>query len=92
MQVLDLTPPDERTADSRVFPKVSEDGLRKAMWRGCQRAGIAAYSPHDLRHRWVSVQLRCGVPIIDVRAGAGHRNASETLDTYGHVVTDTDDV
>jgi integrase len=92
MQILDETPPDARTADARVFAKVSEDSLRKAMWRGCQSAGIVSYSPHDLRHRWVSVQLKRGVPVIDVQAGAGHTDASMTLGVYGWVVTDTDEI
>jgi integrase len=80
MEVLDLTPPDDRLPDTRVFPNLSEDSLRKAMWRGCQTAGIASYSPHDLRHPWISVQLKRGVPIIDVQAAAGH------------TIVDTDDV
>jgi integrase len=92
MLILDETPPDARTATARVFPGVSEDALRKAMWRACQSAGIASYSPHDLRHRWVSVQLRRGVPIIDVQAAAGHTDASMTLGVYGHVLVDTDDI
>lgn len=93
-QLLDLVPPDDRTPTTPVFPKMTEAGCRVAMWRACQRAGIANYSPHDLRHRWISVQLKRGVPITEVSATAGHSpgNTSMTLDVYAHVVTDTDDI
>lgn len=92
MLILDETPPD-------AAPPLrgSSQGCRRTRSaRRCggpaRRAGIASYSPHDLRHRWVSVQLRRGVPVIDVQAAAGHTDASMTLGVYGHVLVDTDDI
>jgi hypothetical protein len=32
------------------------------MRNACKSAGIASYSPHDLRHRYISVKIREGVP------------------------------
>jgi len=90
--LLELVPPDDRTPTAAVFAEMTEAGCRVAMWRACQRAGIANYSPHDLRHRWISVQLKRGVPITEVTAASGHSRSSMTLDTYAHVVTDTDDI
>ena len=58
------------------------------MTRACQRAGVAAYSPHDLRHRWISVQVARGVPVTDICAHVGHANKALTLDTYSHVLID----
>ena len=51
------------------------------MRRACVSAGVAHYHPHDLRHRWASVQVKRGVPITEVSAALGHARNSLTLDT-----------
>jgi integrase len=51
-------------------------------------AGLAAYSPHDLRHRYVSVQMSRGVPVTNLAAQVGHTRTSMTFDTYSHVLLD----
>jgi len=56
------------------------------MRHACQTAGIALYSPHALRHRYISVKLREGVPITEIAAQVGHARKSLTLDTYSHVL------
>ena len=58
------------------------------MARACNTAGIALYSPHDLRHRWASVQVARGVPLPQVAEALGHSRSSLTLDVYSHVITD----
>jgi len=50
------------------------------MARGCQSAGIAHYHPHDLRHRWASLQVKRGVPITEIAAHLGHSRQAVTLD------------
>jgi integrase len=60
--------------------------LAQAMRRGCQAAGLALYSPHELRHRYASVKVREGVPITELAAQLGHARKSMTLDTYSHVL------
>ena len=57
-----------------------------AMRRGCQAAGLALYSPHDLRHRYASVKVKEGVPVTELAAQLGHARKSMTLDTYSHVL------
>jgi integrase len=49
---------------------------------------LAHYHPHDLRHRYASVQNGRGVPVTQVAAQLGHSRKSLTLDTYSHVVVD----
>ena len=46
-----------------------------------------ASAPHDLRHRYASVQTSRGVPVTQVAAQLGHSRKSLTLDTYSHVKT-----
>jgi integrase len=79
-------PPDDRTPERRVFPGGTRQVLGMAMRRGCQAAGVALYSPHDLRHRYASVKVREGVPVTDLAAQLGHARKSMTLDTYAHVL------
>ena len=57
-------------------------GLGNAMRRACKVAGIPNYTPHDLRHRFVSILVMGGVPIPLVKQVAGHTRASVTLDIY----------
>lgn len=58
------------------------------MARACKNAGIADYSPHDLRHRYASVQVARGVPVTMIADQLVHSRNSMTLDTYSHVLLD----
>jgi integrase len=66
-------PLEDRSADSRVFPRVDEDGLRNAMLRACRDAGIVAYSPHDLRHRRITIWHHAGLPTKEIQERVGTR-------------------
>jgi integrase len=79
---------DPGLPEARVFPGMNGNAVGAMMTRACQRAGAAAYTPHDLRHRWISVQVARGVPITDICAHVGHANKALTLDTYSHVLLD----
>lgn len=79
-------PPDDRTPERCVFPGASRQVLGMAIRRGCQAAGLAVYSPHDLRHRYASVKVKEGVPVTELAAQLGHARKSMTLDTYSHVL------
>jgi integrase len=46
----------------------------------------AGFTPHSLRHAFVSALLSHGVPITDVAVWLGHRNINVTYATYGHLV------
>ncbi|WP_405998608.1 tyrosine-type recombinase/integrase [Streptomyces sp. NBC_00829] len=47
------------------------------------------WSPHDLRHWFASTALSSGLPLLDVSRWLGHKNISETADTYGHLTPDS---
>ena len=63
-------------------------GIGSAIYRACKAAKIAIYSPHDLRHRYASIQIARGVPVTNLAAQLGHSRKSLTLDTYSHVLLD----
>jgi integrase len=79
-------PPDDRTAELRVFQGFTPSVLGNVMSRACKAAGIAHFSPHDLRHRYASVKIAEGVPVTQVAAQLGHSRKSLTPDTYSHVL------
>jgi integrase len=79
-------PHDDRVPERRVFVGFKAPSLAYAMRRPCQSAGIAHYSPHDLRHRYASVKIAEGVPVTLLAAQLGHTKKSLTLDTYSHVL------
>jgi integrase len=82
-------PPDDRTPERRVFPGATRQTLGMAMRNACKTAGLANYSPHDLRHRYASVKIAEGVPVTDLAAQLGHAKKSLTLDTYSHVLLES---
>jgi integrase len=81
-------PFDDRTPERRVFPGATPPTIKNIMRRACQAARLSLYSPHDLRHRYASVQIARGVPVTIVAAQLGHSRKSMTLATYSHVLID----
>jgi integrase len=79
-------PLEDRLPDREVFPRVDEAGLRNAMLRACRAAGVPVYSPHDLRHRRITIWHHTGVPWKEIAGRVGHSKASMTLDVYSHVM------
>lgn len=84
--VLDLCPRDDRTPTRRVFEDFNAAAFRTQLGRVCVAAGVPAFSPHDLRHRRISLLLRGGVDPVTVSRHVGHARASMSLDVYGHVL------
>jgi integrase len=89
-EITDATPPDDRTAERRVFPGATPHAVKHVIAKACKSAGIRHYHPHDLRHRYASVQIMRGVPVTLVAAQLGHSKNSMTLDTYSHVLVDNE--
>jgi integrase len=79
-------PPEDRTADRRVFPGFTADAAKNAMNRACKAAGIAHFHPHDLRHRRITIWHHEGVPARALAERAGHSRASMSLDVYSHTL------
>ncbi len=54
------------------------DGVRHALRRWCQRAGISPIHPHALRHAHAIHYLRAGGDLLDLQKQLGHHNLSTT--------------
>jgi integrase len=83
-----LRPLEDRDIDAQVFPGATNRALGNAMRRACTLAEIPVCTPHDLRHRFVSILVMGGVPLPIVKQVTGHTRASVTLDIYSHVMID----
>jgi integrase len=67
---------------------VTADRLRTAIARACTAAGVPAFSPHDLRHRRISLLHLGGTPWARIGEHVGQRNLAVTANTYSHVLSD----
>ena len=85
--VLALCPRDDRHPDRRVFENVTADRLRTAIARACTAAGVPVFSPHDLRHRRISLLHLGGVPWARIGEHVGQRDFAVTANT-SHVLTE----
>jgi integrase len=83
-----LVPRDDRTPDRRVFQGFGGDKFRTAIARACTAAGVPTFSPHDLRHRRISLLHLGGVPWARIGEHVGQRNLAVTANTYSHVLAD----
>lgn len=86
--VLELCPRDDRHPDRRVFENVTADRLRTAISRACTASGTPTFSPHDLRHRRISLLHLGGVAWARIGEAVGQRDLAVTANTYTHVLTD----
>jgi integrase len=59
-----------------------------AIGRACKAAGVPVFSPHDLRHRRISLLHRQGRSWAEIARFVGQRKLSLTADTYTHVLGD----
>lgn len=83
-----LGPREDRDTDAPLFPNVTADRLRTAIGRACKASGIPTFSPHDLRHRRISLLHRQGRSWAEIARFVGQRKLSVTADTYTHVLSD----
>jgi integrase len=86
--VLELCPRDDRVPGRPVFQGFGADRFRTALTRACTAAGIPTFSPHDLRHRRVSLLHLRGEPIVRICEFVGHDDMVTNLRTYTHVLLD----
>ncbi len=78
-----------------IFTAANGAPLRRSTWqtafaRAAREIGTAA-SSHDLRHYCASSLIAAGCSVTAVQHFLGHKNASETLDTYSHLWPDNED-
>ena len=67
-----LVPRDDRIPERRVFQGFGSARFRTALGRACTAAGVPAFSPHDLRHRRVSLLHLGGMPWARIGELVGH--------------------
>lgn len=89
-----LSDRQKKSNSSYIFPSLSSPtdlpigpyALSRQMAENCQRAGIAHYRFHDLRHTHATWLLEHGINPKVVQERLGHANLSTTLSIYGHVL------
>ncbi|HEX9415551.1 MAG TPA: tyrosine-type recombinase/integrase [Gaiellaceae bacterium] len=86
--VATLPPREDRDTEGSLFPGVGADRLRTAIARACKANGIPIFSPHDLRHRRISLLHNQGRTWAEIGRFLGQRKLSVTADTYTHVLVD----
>lgn len=62
--------------------------LRTSISKACKATAVPHFSPHDLRHRRISLLHLRGVPWARIGEFVGQRSLSVTADTYTHVLPD----
>jgi integrase len=67
---------------------MTSERLRTALSHACTAAAVPSFSPHDLRHRRVSLLHLGGMPWARIGELVGHDDLVTTARTYTHVVAD----
>lgn len=62
--------------------------VQKPMDQVCKRAGVVRHRVHDLRHSFVSAQIKKGVSLYVAGKNVGHRQAT-TTQRYAHLEVST---
>jgi integrase len=83
-----LGPREDRDQLERLFAGSGSDALRTSITKACAALQIPLFSPHDLRHRRISLLHRQGKSWAEIGALVGQRSARVTSDTYTHVLVD----
>lgn len=59
--------------------------FRRNVWAPALKATGLRLTPHQLRHFAVSMWIKSGASVLQVKTWAGHSSSSFTLDRYGHL-------
>ena len=87
-----------RPQSAYVFP--SPKGLHldygnflKRYWhKAVARAGLAPLTPHEMRHTAAALMIAEGANPITVQRRLGHKEVTTTLQLYGHLFPEQDDL
>jgi integrase len=83
-----LGPREDRDPELRLFTASGADALRTSIAKACKAAAVPLFSPHDLRHRRISLMHLRGIPWARIGEFVGQRNLAVTANTYSHVLVD----
>jgi integrase len=84
-----------RAISASVLPSARSseaDALRTSIAKACRAAGIPLWSPHDLRHRRISLMHLRGIPWARIGEFVGQRDLTVTANTYTHILLDEDEL
>jgi integrase len=87
-----IGPREDRDPGARLFAGSGADALRTAIAKASKAAGVPLFSPHDLRHRRISLLHLRGVPWARIGEFVGQRNLAVTANTYSHVLADETEI
>jgi integrase len=87
-----IGPREDRDPQARLFASSGSDALRTSIAKACKAAGVPGFSPHDLRHRRISLLHLSGVPWARIGEQVGQRDLAVTANTYTHVMLDEAEV
>jgi integrase len=87
-----LGPREDRDPDARLFAESGADAIRTSIAKACRAAGIPLFSPHDLRHRRISLMHLGGIPWARIGEFVGQRDLTVTANTYTHVMLEEGEV
>src|SRR5262249_20059755 len=87
-----LGPREDRDPDARLLAASGADALRTSIAKACKASGVPLFSPHDLRHRRISLLHLRGMPWARIGELVGHSNLAVTANIYTHVLTDERDL
>jgi integrase len=79
---------EDRVLEGQLFASSGADAMRTSIAKACRAAGIPLWSPHDLRHRRISLLHQQGRTWAEIGALVGQRSPKVTSDTYTHVLLD----
>jgi integrase len=83
-----LGPREDRDPEAKLFAESGSAALRTAIAKACRATAIPLWSPHDLRHRRVSLLHHDGKSWAQIGQLVGQRNLAVTANTYTHVLID----
>jgi integrase len=84
-----LPPRDDRDLGAKLFGEANSAALRRAIARSCKAAGVPLFSPHDFRHRRISLLHDVyGWSWPRVAEWVGQKDLAVTANTYSHVMVD----
>jgi integrase len=69
---------------------VARNGLAHSWQSAVEATGLDGVTPHDLRHHYASVLLAGRESVVTVAARLGHASPTVTLNTYAHLMPDSD--
>ncbi len=81
---------DAGAFEGLIFSTECGNPVRRSTWgpawlRACSAAEVEGVRFHDLRHWFASALIVEGLSVKAVQKALGHKNATETLDIYGHL-------